>query len=206
MSIFIVRRSHIFVATLFLFMLQSSLFASLVVLENEKIIGKRAVDKINIIGAELQQKLGVNSYIVALQNLHKKPLVVYEKELANKLKKPYVLLSLSVDDQQVDIVCSDELKGKFDKDQILSPYPWSGTIIPLLTVKKGDDKYSAALLNGYADIVEQIASSYGVELKSAIGSANKNVLGIIRLIFYFSIGLVIVVWLYWRIKRRERKR
>lgn len=197
-------RSHIFVTTLFLFLLHSASFASLVVLKNEDIINKRAVEKIDTLGLELREKTGINSYVVALKTIGDKPLVVYEKELVSQLEKPYALLSLAKNEQQIDIVYSDELKDKFDKEQILSPYPWSGTIIPILTARKGEDKYSAALLNGYADMVEQIAYSYDVKLKSAIGNANKNVLGIIRFIFYFSIVLVIGVGLYWRIKRRGK--
>lgn len=194
--------SHTFVAMLFLFLIFSlNLFASSVVLQNENIIGVRAVNKIEAIAFELQQKTGIHSYIVALNSLAQKPLVVYEEEFKAKMKEPYVLLALSKNDHQVDIIASKELYKRFDKEQILSPYPWSGTIIPLLTVKKGDDRYSAAMLNGYADIAEQIADSYNIELKNSIGSANKNVLGIIRVIFYLSIILVFLVWLYWRIKK-----
>ena len=171
------KHGHFLVAVLFLWVTSTLAFGG-VVLENEGIIGERAVTKMEIMGGELKQRTGVNAYVSAVESLKGQNIAQYEAALAATLPSPYILLALSKEDHQVDIIASQDVIKRFDKEGVLSPWPWSGTIIPLLSSKKGEDKYSAAMLNGYADVVEQVAASYGVELESAIGSANKSVMGL----------------------------
>ena len=47
------------------------------------------------------------------------------------------------------------------------------------------------MFNGYSEIAEQIASSYGIELESAAGNENKIAIDVIRLIFYGVILLFV---------------
>ena len=191
-----------FLTVVFCLWLTSSFAFAQVILENENIIGERAAQKMEEMGRELQVKTGVRTHIVAISSLSGTPITIYEENLAKTLLPPYILLTLSKEDHQIDILASSDVVTRFDKESVLSPYPWSGTIIPLLTTKKGEDKYSAAMLNGYADIVEQVAHSYGVTLESGIGSANKNVLGLIRIGVYSSILLVIGTIIYRRVRKR----
>ncbi len=177
----------------------------LVFLKNDSIIDSRAVKQIEIMGQELKEKTGVNTYIAAIRSLKGVPIVTYEQNLTKQLKSPYMLLVLARDDTQVDIVSSDDLKNKFDRDGVLSPYPWNGTILPILASKKGEDKYSAAILNGYGDVVDQIADSYDVKLDSSIGNANKIVIGILKVIFYSFLFLSIGILIYRKRKRVGRR-
>lgn len=189
--------------TLFLFSFVSSACEASVFIKNENIIDKRAVEKIEIIGKELKDKTGITTHIVAIKSLNNTPLVVYEENLTKNFKPPYILLSISQQDHQVDIKASKDTLDKFDRDGILSPYPWDGTILPILASKKGNDKYSAAILNGYADIADQVASSYNIELKSSIGSSNKVVIGIIKVIFYALVVATIGLMIYFKRKKRR---
>ena len=173
------------------------------VLQNEEIVGERAVQKIESMGGELFSKSGVSVYLVAIESTGDKDIVTFEKEASKKLNAPFVLLTLTKKEQKVDIISSDKLKNRFDKEQILSAYPWKGTIIPLLSVKKDEDKYSAAILNGYADIIEQVAKSYNITLESAIGSTNKTTIGYIRALFYGVIFLVLGIFVYRRMNARK---
>ncbi len=200
MKRFGIVRSLIFGATLF--GLSSNCLAG-VFLKNEGIVDSRAVKQIELMGAELKQKTGVNTYVVAIKSLGKVRLVTYEENLAKDLKKPYILLALSKNDMQVDIKASADMLDKFDRAGVLSPYPLKGTILPILGDKKGKDKCSAALLNGFADIVDQVASSYSVKLDSSIGRANKNVILIIKAIFYFLAITSIVMVFYYKRKRKN---
>jgi hypothetical protein len=109
---------------------------------------------------------------------------------------------LSQEDKQVNILTSGGTEAFFDKDAVLSPYPWTGTILPLLTTKKGSDNYTAGMLNGYADIVEQIASAQDITLENAIGSTNKNTLNIVRIIVYATLAWAILLGFY---RRRKYK-
>lgn len=53
-------------------------------------------------------------------------------------------------------------------------------IIPLLTNKKKEVGITPALLNGYAELVEQIAASRNVVLESSIGNANKTAISLVK--------------------------
>ena len=78
--------------------------------------------------------------------------------------------------------------------------PWRGTILPILSSKKGD-YFSAAMLNGYADLVEQIAQSKNIELKEAVGSSNKKTFGLLKIIFYGVIFWAAAVIISRKVKR-----
>jgi len=155
-------------------------------------------------------------------------IVDYEKTLIKNFNEPTILLTFSELNQKVDILCRPESLYKyFDKKQILSPTAtgvqaffmavffsssfddfknnltdYGGSIIPLLAEKsKGNEtinKYSAALFNGYADIAEQVAESKNVKLDTAVGNSNRNVIEIVKIVFY--LGVLSGLYLY--IKRK----
>lgn len=187
-----------------IFFFFSSLNASFI-LKNDDILPQKTVNKIEEMGKELYEKTGVSVYLAAVKSLNDKNILEFEKNLSKNLKKPFILLTISINDKKIDIINSPELDNKFDKAQVLSPWPWSGSILPLLTTRSKNPKATieAALLNGYADIVEQVANSYNVTLKSAIGSQNKVVFDILKILFYGIIILIIVKFTYGRFKRND---
>lgn len=169
---------------------------------NENVIEERTAQKIEEMAQELFAKSGVSVYLIAKQNGNGEDIIAYEKEFSQTLKSPYALLTLFLDDKKVDIYHSAGLEKEFDKEAMLSPLPWTGTIIPLLTGKKKDVSVSAALLNGYADLVEQIAATRKITLQSAIGSSNKTTLWIIKAgVYGFVLVLLLIVFMK-RIKKR----
>jgi len=149
----------------------------------------------------------------------------YEKEIAKNFTEPTVLLTFSELDQKVDILAKPHsLYQYFDKKQILSPvaswlqaffmgvfftHSWEefketasdygGTIIPILAQKakapQMTAKYSAAVFNGYADIVSQIAKAKGVKLEHDVGDANQKSILVVKVLFYGFILYAIVLYL-----------
>ncbi len=168
---------------------------------NNGVILNKTEAKIEQMANELYSKTGISAYLLTKKKLNGESIVEYEKDFAKKLKPPYAILSIVLNEQKVDIYNSPDLKDTFDKSAILSPYPWEGTIIPLLTLKKKYVSVSAAMLNGYADMVERIAESKDIKLKSGIGSTNKDI--------YFSLQLSIFLFLIavigWYFIRRLKK-
>ena len=158
----------------------------------------------------------------------------YEKEIASKLQEPFVLLTFSAQDQKVDILARpSSLYQYFDKKQILSPvaswlqsffmavyfsHSWEefketlsdygGTIIPILAQKakapQMTQKYSAAIFNGYADIVSQIAAAKGVELEHDVGDANQKSIMFVKVLFYGFILYAIFMWLKLQFRRKKQ--
>jgi hypothetical protein len=161
---------------------------------------KEFYDEVNTLGTELFNKTGISVYMVIYSKTGDKHLVELEKELLNGvLPENSVVLGFADAEKKVDIQAHESVLKLFDRDQILSPYPWTGTILPILGEKvKGDPrkKYAVALFNGYADIVEQIAESRDVELSSAVGNSNKYVLNILRLFFYGTIVVALFYLIY----------
>ena len=187
---------------LFLLFFTLSLNASFII-KNDNVLPQKTVDKIDQMGKELKDNTGVGVYLAIYENSNKSDILKIEKNLSKDLKDPFVLLTVLLDSKKLDIINSKELDERFDKEQILSPMPWSGSILPLLTSHSKNPKAAveAAMLNGYADIVEQIADSYSVKLKSAIGSQNKLVYEIVKLIFYGTLLLIFINFLYRKFKK-----
>lgn len=168
---------------------------------NEGVIEERAAQKIEEMGQELFQKSGIKVYLIAKKSGNGENIIAYEQNFVKDLTPPYALLTLFLEDQKVDIYNSPDLNKAFDKESMLSPLPWTGTILPLLTGKKKDVGVSAALLNGYGDIVDQISDSKKITLESSIGSSNKNTLGVFR---FFIYGFLLVVAILILRKRMQK--
>jgi hypothetical protein len=179
---------------LILLFLSSTLFAkNQFILINENIISQKAADEIEKIGKEVKEKLNINIFMIGKQSLRNEHITEYEKRVAKDLQKPFVLITLTSMESKIDIISSDDIKDKFDKNEILNSY-----IIPLLVNKgKMDDivRYSAGLLNGYSETADQLASSQGIELDNSLGYQTQNTMNVLRAIFYGIILLAGIVYL-----------
>jgi hypothetical protein len=189
-------------AALILF-ISTSLFANYIY--KDEVVFLDYVDaEINKIGKELQEKSGIGLYVIVLKELPKgMSIVEYEKSIVKEFKEPVILLTLSELDKQIDILARPKsLYELIDKEQILSPMPSSGTILPILTMKAKKatvaEKFGAAIQNGYTDMADQIASAKGIKLESVPGNANKEVFMVLRIVFY---GFLLYA-LYLYIKRK----
>ncbi len=197
-----VLRRGFFLCAFFLAFVTSNANATYVYI-NDGVISQRVSDKLEEMGKELFEKSGISVYVVAPASLNGLKITEYEKQVAASLKQPFALFVLAKNEQQVDIIYSESLEGKFDKEGILSPFPWKGTVIPLLSVKKDNDKYNAATLNGYADLVEQIASSLDIKLESAIGSTNRNMLHFVKYGIYGFLLFIILGYYFKKVRRKN---
>lgn len=170
------------------------------VIKNDNLLPKKTVDKINEIGNELYQKTGVGVYVAVAEEMDTKRIKPYEERLAKTLTPPYILLTLVRKAQKVDIVASPDAQNLIRKDEILSPLPWKGSIIPLLTAHFKDKKAAieAAILNGYAEIAEQVAAAKGIKLKSALGNVNRDIYYWLRMLFYSILALIFLNFIYRR--------
>ena len=161
-------------------------------------IGDKALKKLEEMGTELFQKTGVSTVIVAKEHLDQKQFLEIKDSYLKELKNPYVLWIFSkkyMDRENIGInqlFSSPDMKDKYDEDSMFSPF--GGTFSKILTVHKSkSDPTAAAFLNGYADLTDMIAKSYGIKLESSIGSETKTTINIVRVIFY----LVIAFFLLW---------
>jgi hypothetical protein len=181
------------------------------ILAHDGLIDQRAQDKIFQIGSETKSKLNVNLYVSIEENNgidmdksiedRRKLMKLYEQKLLKDVKRPFVLLSLVIDQKYANILMSDDLKSIIDKDDILDGY-----VIPLLASKDKNTlfaKTSAAALNGFAQMADSIAKSQNIKLESSIGSEGKTAGTIWRVFMYTLVAMGIL--LYAIIVLREKK-
>lgn len=194
-----------------LFFLCQNLSAQEFILNDDKLIDNRAKEKINQIGAETKSKLGVNIYVYAKstlgldENIKIKDKIDFirnnESKIIATLEKPYVLLSISVQETHVNLLFSDELKDVLDKNDILNGY-----VVPLLASNDKNTlfaKVSAATLNGYAAVADVIAESKNIKLESSIGNTGKVAGTIWRVLMYTLVVLGLLVYTYAVLKKRK---
>lgn len=177
------------------------------ILCNDGVVNSRAIGEINKIGTEIKEKTGISIYLCVKKSIKDQKIKLFEKELTLKIKKPYIILTLAVKDQKVDIATSKNTKNLIDIDSVLSPF--TGTIIPILTSRKTKDKYSAAMLNGYADIADRVAGKKNIKLNSSIGDTNRILVDILRIIIYSAFLYFIVMYArkkYIMKKKRNEKK
>ena len=160
-------------------------------------------------GDELYEKTGISTAIIAKKHLDKDEFLKLKEYYQKKLNPPYVLWIFSktyMDRKDIGInqmFHSPDLDGKYDEDALFSPF--RGSFTKLIVVKKSkSDITSAAFLNGFADLVDMLAKSYGVTLKSSVGSQNRTTIDIFRILFY---GMILFfLFLYFKKRFRKRKK
>jgi len=191
--------------TALLLIITSNVYSKYVI-DEDKLINTTAITKIEEMGLEVKQKLNINLYLYVKETLVNKTFIEYREELRKKHNNTYIILLFSNKEKKVDIITSLDLNEKFDKEEVLDPF--SGTIIPLLITKPKkdaiDDRISAALFNGYADIAEKISASYDIELDSAIGSSNRNIINLMRLVLYTTIIVALVIYFRKKFARKKQ--
>ena len=181
---------------IFIFLLSQSLaLGANFVINNDEILSQKVSVKLNEIGSELYAKSGINLVVGVYKDGELEALF---KE--QNLSSPYAFLLLIKDKKKVEIFADSNTSKLFNKEQILSVNPESGTIIPILVSKNGKDVYNAAILNGYADIAEQIASSLNFQLESSVGNSNKTTLNFLRFFIYGLVAFFIIVVFYKKVK------
>ncbi len=181
---------------IFIFLLSQSLaLGANFVINNDEILSQKVSVKLNEIGSELYAKSGINLVVGVYKDGELEALF---KE--QNLSSPYAFLLLIKDKKKVEIFADSNTSKLFNKEQILSVNPESGTIIPILVSKNGKDVYNAAILNGYADIAEQIASSLNLQLESSVGNSNKTTLNFLRFFIYGLVAFFVIVVFYKKVK------
>ena len=174
---------------IFIFLFSQSLaLGANFVINNDEILSQKVSVKLNEIGSELYAKSGINLAVGIYKDGELEALF---KE--QNLSSPYAFLLLIKDKKKVEIFADANTSKLFNKEQILSVNPESGTIIPILVSKNGKDVYNAAILNGYADIAEQIASSLNLQLESSVGNSNKTTLNFLRFFIYGLVAFFVIV-------------
>ena len=180
--------------------ISNSLIAGFLIDTDLQINDKTKV-KMKEMGDELFSKTGISTAIVAKDSLNKSGFLELKSSYLKELKAPYVLwiFAKTYKDEDTNrtgklnlLFSSDDLKGKYDDSSMFSPF--SGSFTKLIVIQKSkSDPTGAAFLNGYADLTDMLASSYGVKLDSSIGNETKITMDIAR-VFFYAVFLFFFLW------------
>jgi len=186
------------------------------IINHSGLMDDRAYSKINTIGNEVSTKLGVEIYLDIKgsnqidprlpREQRYKQVKSLEKKLLNEVKstttKPFIILTMAIDQYYTNILYSnEELKKIVLKDDILDDY-----VIPLLASHDKNmrkSKVSAASLNGYAQIADELGEWKNIKLESSIGSEGKVVSEVWKVFMYTMVFIGIIA--YSIVVMREKK-
>lgn len=167
-------------------------------MHNDNVVLNKAIVKIEEMCRDLRKETGIGVYLSAIDKLeNNETIAVYSKRIAGDLAPPFVLITISRIDRQIELVASDDLSKRIDKDEVLDDYT-----IPLFVEIRKDitlqQQLSAGLLNGIAFIVDTLAEQEGVALKSSIGSGSKNfydgLMWVIRIMLALTLSGFALIW------------
>ncbi len=164
------------------------------ILHNEEIVLEKAAEKMEEMMSELYDKTGIAIYLSAIARLPEgHTITTYEQELAQQLDGSFVLIAVSRTDQQIDLIASEDLVDRFDKDELLRRY-----IIPFFVEQRRDvtpqQQMSAGLLNGIAHITDHFAAQEDVILLSSIGAESENFIKGLMLVIKIMLGLTVLAF------------
>jgi len=184
------------------------------IINGKEAIDPRSIEKIDTMGNELFVKTGISVYIYASEQYSKNEfgdmkqkmefIKSFESTLLPDLEKPYILLTLSLEDKHVNVLSSKRVEGIVNRDEILDSY-----IIPLLAShdkNSKEAKVSAALLNGYSAVVEMLADAKGVKVESIINGSGRTFAKVWKIFMYLIVlgGLLAYMIAIWRDKRKHK--
>lgn len=184
-----------------LFVFCGVLNANVFFYNDDKILSDKVILRLSEIATELYDKAGIYVGAGVFNSLDNQNNLQAKFDLLH-IKSPYAFIMIVKNEKKVEIFADENTSKLFDKEAILSPFPERGTILPILASKNGKDIFNAAIMNGYADLSEQIAKSKDINLISAIGNANKDTLNIFRFFIYGSVVLVFALMIY---KKRVKR-
>ena len=172
------------------------------ILKND-LLKLEAVQLIEDMGVELQEKTGVNAYLIAT-NEHfpeRFNLIEYSKEYEENLSKPYVVFIFA---PFATITKKSETRGR------VGIIPSSGAVralydyedvrdagINIVATKDSntpEDKFNIAILQSYSELADNIAASIGIKLERTIPDEMGTMVNILRVLVY--LGTLILLWIF----------
>lgn len=175
-------------------LISAPLFSQNFVLQNQgEILNPKSIDFIQQLSSELSEKTGIALYVAVRDELvgenAKEARVAWKEEILSHLKAPYGVIFFVKSHKKIDIVLNPEIKG-IDSSEIITEY-----MVPILMQEKGlpNPKVSASILNGYAQLADEIAESKKVSLENNLivdKSGSKN---LVRYSIYVMLAIMLTI-------------
>lgn len=152
------------------------------------LIVDKSQDFVEKLSSELKQKTGFSLYVVAVDAIgetSKEERSLWKKSFLDSLTSPYGVIFFFKESRKIDIVMNPDLG--IDRGEIISRF-----MVPILTQDKemNPSKISAAILNGYAQLADEIASHFGVVLEENLIVDRSGVQDYVHYLVYVMLGIM----------------
>lgn len=167
-------------------------------------LNQKSVDFVEKISSELYEKTGVRLYIVSVDSLQaegKQEREKFKTSILKDLNKPYGVIFFIKSHKKIDIVLNPKIDS-INPDTIITEY-----MVPILMQDKklSNPAISASILNGYAQLAEEIANHFHQELPENIIVDKSGAKNFVHYTFLTMLGmmflLAIGVYVFGRKKR-----
>lgn len=171
------------------------LFSQSYVLQNQgNILSPKSIGFIEQLSQELFEKTGVALYVAVADNLEgngdaKEVRKEWKQNLLQSLSSPYGVIFLVKSHKKIDIVLQPQIKG-IDANEIITEY-----MVPILMQEKGlpNPKVSASILNGYAQLADEIAEHYHQSLQNNLIVDKSGSRNLVRYSIYLMLGIMFTI-------------
>lgn len=171
------------------------LFSQSYVLQNQgDILSSKSIGFIDQLSKELFDKTGVALYVAVVDTLEgsKEPKEMrkeWKQSLLQSLSAPYAVIFLVKSHKKIDILLQPQIEG-IDGDEIITEY-----MVPILMQEKGlpNPKVSAAILNGYAQLADEIAEHYHQSLQNNLIVDKSGGRNLVRYSIYLMLGIMFTI-------------
>lgn len=160
------------------------------VLDNShQLLVPKSVEFVDELSNELFVKTGFSLYVVAVDKTDSKGKagrLALKQKILSSLSSPYGVLFFIKSHKKIDIVLSPNL-DKVDTGEIITQY-----MVPILIQEKelNPKIISAAILNGYAKLADDIAKTYGVNLENNLVVDTSGAKDFIHYSVYVMLGIM----------------
>jgi len=177
------------------------LSASSAILKDE-LLKPQATQLIETMATELFEKTGIHGYVVATNDPFPRGVSMFEylEKFEHNLSKPYIVFIFAPHDERLGIIpSSDVLKYLYNPKKVKDA---AIGVIATHDSNSLEDKYNVAIVQGFSELADQIASAKGVNLETTIPNETQIVVWILRVIIWT--GSILVLWIF--VARPLRKR
>lgn len=183
------------------------LFSQNFVLQNQgNILPLKSINFINELSKELFEKTGVALYVAVAEDLQgsgeaKEMRGEWKQKILSSLKPPYGVIFLVKSHKKIDIVLDPKISS-IDEGEIITEY-----MVPILVQEKGlpNPKVSASILNGYAQLADEIAESKGESLENNLIVDKSGSRNLVRYSIYLMLGIMLTIIALIYVFGRKRK-
>lgn len=152
------------------------------------LVVSKSQDFIQTLSSELKNKTGVSLYVAAVNDFGgktKQDRDVFKKRFVSQLSAPYAVIFFFKSHQKIDIVMEPDLG--IDRGEIISQY-----MVPILMQDKEmpPTKISASILNGYAQLADEIAHHFGVSLEGNLIVDKSGAADYVHYAIYVMLGVM----------------